>query len=69
MPRHLKAGTADADIILIPADHLNMVKFASRENGEYKKVSEYLWLLAKEAISALWAEQKKTKKGTVSTPV
>lgn len=49
-----------------------MVKFASREDGGYKKVSEYLWLLAKEApdaISARWAEQKKTKKSTVATPV
>ncbi len=44
-----------------------MVKFASREDGGYKKVSGHLWLLAKEApgaISLRWAEQDKLKMGT-----
>ena len=60
-------GVADAEPISIPADHLNMVKFASREDGGYKKVSGHLWLLAKEApgaISLRWAEQGKIKMGT-----
>ena len=74
MPRSsaVVPGAADAESIAIPADHLNMVKFASREDGGYEKVSEHLWLLAEEApdaISARWAEQDKIKKGTEATPV
>ncbi len=49
-----------------------MVKFASSEDGGYEKVSEHLWLLAKEApdaISVRWAEQDKIKKGTENHPV
>ena len=49
------------------ADHLNMVKFASSEDGGYEKVSGHLWLLASEApgaISIRWAEQDKIKMGT-----
>ena len=49
-----------------------MVKFASRENGGYEKVSGHLCLLAEkapDAISARWAEQDRIKKGTEATPV
>ena len=69
MPRSLVIvpGAADAESIAIPADHLNMVKFTSREDGGYEKVSDHLWLLAKEApdavISARWAKEDKIKKG------
>ena len=64
MPRSsaVVPGAADAESIAIPADHLNMVKFASREDGGYEKVSEHLWLLVEEApnaISVRWAEQDK----------
>ena len=58
-------GVADAEPIAIPADHLNMVKFASGEDTGYKTVSGHLWLLAKEApdaISVRWAEQDKIEK-------
>ena len=44
-----------------------MVKFASCEDGGYKKVSGHLKLLAEEApdtISARWEEQDRVKKGT-----
>ncbi len=44
-----------------------MVKFASCEDGGYKKVSGHLWLLARDApdaISLRWAEQDKIKMGT-----
>lgn len=50
----------DEDPIDISTDHLNMVKFASREDGVYEKVSEYLKQLAREApdaVGARWAEQ------------
>ncbi|MCJ1346709.1 hypothetical protein MMC31_004927 [Peltigera leucophlebia] len=71
-PSAIVPGAADAESIAIPADHLNMVKFSSREDGGYEKVSEHLWLLAEkapDAISARWAEQDKIKKGTEATPV
>ncbi len=64
-------GVADAEQIAIPADHLNMVKFASREDGGYEKVSGHLWLLAEEApgaISLRWAEQDIIKMGTENHP-
>ena len=74
MPRSsaVVPGAADAESIAIPADHLNMVKFASREDVGYERVSEHLWLLAKEApdaISARWREQDKIRRGTEATPV
>lgn len=61
---------ADAESIAIAADHLNMVKFSSREGGGYEKVSQYLRLLAEEApdvISARWAEEDRTKEGEEAT--
>jgi len=62
-------GTADAEPVAIPADHLNMVKFASRRDGGYEKVSGHLQLLAEEApdtISARWEEQDRIRKGMES---
>ncbi len=60
-------GIADAEPVAIPADHLNMVKFTSREDGGYEKVSGHLQLLAEEApgaIGARWTEQDIIRKGT-----
>lgn len=60
-------GAVDAESVAISADHLNMVKFASGEDGGYKTVSGHLQLLADEApnvIDARWEEQKKIKEGT-----
>lgn len=65
-------GTADAEPVAIPADHLNMVKFASREDGGYEKVLGYLQILAEEAphtISTRWEEQSRIQMGTKSIPV
>ena len=64
-------GVADAEPIAIPADHLNMVKFASSKDEGYEKVSGHLWLLASEApgtISIRWAEQDNIKMGTEKHP-
>ena len=63
---------ADAEPIAIPANHLNMVKFASREDAGYERVSGQLWLLTEEApdaIGAYWAEQEKIKNGMEVTLV
>lgn len=59
-------GAADAEPVAIPADHLNMVKFASREDVGYEKVSGHLQLLAEDApvaIIARWEEQDRMRKG------
>lgn len=64
-------GLANAEPIAIPADHIGMVKFASKEDEGYKKVSGHLRLMAKVApgtINARWAEQEKIKMGTKSNP-
>ena len=42
-------GAADAESIAIPANHINMVKFASCEDEGFKKISGHVQLLAEEA--------------------
>ena len=59
-------GVADAEPLAILADHVNMIKFTSRENGGYEKISGHLKLLAEKAagaINARWAEQDEIKRG------
>ena len=63
-------GAVDAEAIAIPANHRNMVKFASNENEGYRKISGHLRLLAEEAPVAIrqrWREDDSVKKGTEST--
>lgn len=65
-------GAADAESIAIPADHLNMVKFASREDAGYEKVSGHLQILVEEApdaIDARWKEQGRIQMGMKSISV
>ena len=65
-------GAADAEPVAIQANHLNMVKFASREDGGYEKVSGHLQLLAEEApaiIGAHWEEQGRIREGTKPMPI
>lgn len=53
-------GMPDAEAVAIQADHINMVKFTSRENDGYEKISGHLKLLAQEAPGAIdvrWAEE------------
>ena len=52
-------GTVDVEPIAIPANHLDMVKFGSRENGGYEKVSGHLQILVEEAPDAIDARWKK----------
>lgn len=59
-------GIPDAESIAIPADHLQMVKYASREDSGYKKVSGHLRLLAEGApgtINARWVKQDSLREG------
>lgn len=53
-------GAADAEPIVVHADHINMVKFASKEDNGYKTVSGHLRIMAQSAsdvISARWEEE------------
>ncbi|KAF2466293.1 uncharacterized protein BDR25DRAFT_345541 [Lindgomyces ingoldianus] len=53
-------GAADAEQIMIHADHKEMVKFKSKEDNDYEKVSDYLIIMAESAssvISLRWEEE------------
>ena len=50
-------GAVDAEPIVIHADHINMVKFGSKEDSGYKTVSGNLQVLAEKAggvVSSRW---------------
>ena len=60
-------GASDAESIAIHADHINMVKFASRENNDYINVSGHLQIMAQDAsdiIASRWEEEGRIDDGT-----
>jgi hypothetical protein len=59
-------GAADAEPIVIHADHINMAKFASKEDSGYRTVSGHLRVMAEsagEAIALRWAEEDRVDAG------
>jgi hypothetical protein len=59
-------GAADAEPIVIHADHINMVKFASNEDNGYRTVSGHLRIMAQDAINIIcsrWEEEKRVNSG------
>ena len=55
-------GTANAEPIVIHADHINMVKFESNSDSGYKKISGHLQIMAESAgdvISPRWQEESR----------
>jgi hypothetical protein len=59
-------GAADAEPIVIHADHINMVKFASKQDNGYRTVSGHLQIMAEnagEAIALQWAEEDRVEAG------
>jgi hypothetical protein len=59
-------GAVDAEPIVIHADHVNMVKFASREDNGFKTISGHLQIMAQSAddvISLRWAEEERVTLG------
>ncbi|KAF2434895.1 hypothetical protein EJ08DRAFT_581701, partial [Tothia fuscella] len=59
-------GAVDAEPIAIHADHINMAKFASREDNGYRTVSGHLRLMAEsagDAIALRWAEEGRVDAG------
>lgn len=59
-------GAADAEPIVIHADHINMVKFSSRQDNGYKTVSGHLRLMVRdagEAIDKRWQLETRMESG------
>jgi hypothetical protein len=59
-------GAADAEPIVIHADHINMVKFASKEDSGYRTVSGHLQIMAQDAgevISSRWEAERRANAG------
>jgi hypothetical protein len=60
-------GAADAEPIAIHADHINMVKFTSKEDSGYKTVSGHLRIMvrsARDVIALRWEEESRVDAGT-----
>ncbi|KDN65752.1 hypothetical protein CSUB01_07533 [Colletotrichum sublineola] len=63
-------GQANGEPIVIHADHINMVKFASREDPNYVKVSEVLQIMAANApknIQSMWVMEKRLTEARLGT--
>jgi hypothetical protein len=59
-------GVADAEAVAIMEDHRNMVKFLSRNDDGYRKISGHLILmveLAPAKIGDCWKEEDQVKRG------
>ena len=62
-------GAADAEPIVIHADHIHMVKFASKEDNGYRTVSGHMRIMAQDAdetISSRWEEERRVNAGRQS---
>lgn len=60
-------GETDAEPIAIFADHINMVKFASKENHGYKTVSGHLQVMvrsARDIVTLRWEQEDRFAEGT-----
>jgi hypothetical protein len=59
-------GAADVEPIVIHADHINMVKFASKGDNGYKTVSGHLRIMVQSAgdvIALRWEEEGRVDAG------
>jgi hypothetical protein len=59
-------GAADAEPIVIHANHIDMVKFPSKEDNGYKTVSGHLRIMAQSAsnvIPSRWEEESRVNAG------
>lgn len=59
-------GAADAESIVIHADHINMVKFGLKEDNGYRTVSGHLRIMAQNAsdvISSRWEKESRVDAG------
>lgn len=51
----------DSEAIAIHANHINMVKFASKEDSGYKAISRHLQLMVRDADGKIKAEWEKER--------
>jgi hypothetical protein len=59
-------GAADAEQIMIHANHREMVKFESKEDNDYEKVSDHLIIMVESADSVIglrWEEEVRVNAG------
>jgi hypothetical protein len=59
-------GAADAEPIVIHTDHINMVKFASKEDNGYRTISGHLRIMAQSAtnvIAVRWEGESRADAG------
>jgi hypothetical protein len=59
-------GAADAEQIMIHANHKEMVKFQSKEDSNYEKVSDHLIIMVEDAgriISLRWEQEVRVNEG------
>jgi len=59
-------GVADAEPIVIHADHINMAKFASKQDSGYRTVSGHLQIMsgnAYDVITARWDTERRIDEG------
>jgi hypothetical protein len=60
-------GAADAEPIIMHADHINMVKFRSGSDEGYKKMLDYIQIMTQAApdkIGSQWEKEGRVKAGT-----
>lgn len=59
-------GQSDAEPFVIHANHINMVKYTSRQDEGYIVVSEHLQILANEALGEVqqrWEAERRINEG------
>ncbi len=49
-------GQVDAEPIVIHSDHINMVKFVSKEDVGYRTVSEHLQIMMETAVGSIQSQ-------------
>ena len=69
MPREsaVVPGAANTETMAIHADHMNMVKFATKEDRGYETVSGHLRLMVRKAIDIVaqrWVQDDRVNEGT-----
>ena len=59
-------GQANAESIVIHANHTDMVRYTSKNDGGYSTISDKLQIMAREAPGAIrhrWEEERRTDEG------
>jgi hypothetical protein len=60
-------GAVNAEPIVIHADHINMVKYISKDDNGYKTISGHLQIMvqsASDVVALRWEEETRANSGT-----